>query len=69
MIFMNDFKTEPEALRMAELAAAERVLRSGWYVLGTKSRRLKPLGLNGAAPPIPLVLATAWMPSKLACAL
>ena len=36
MILMNDFKAEPEALRMAELAAAERVLRSGWYVLGNE---------------------------------
>lgn len=34
MIRMNDFKAEPEHLRLAELAAAERVLRSGWYVLG-----------------------------------
>jgi dTDP-4-amino-4,6-dideoxygalactose transaminase len=36
MILMNDFKVEPEALRMAELAAAERVLRSGWYLLGNE---------------------------------
>lgn len=36
MILMNDFKAEPEALRMAELAAVERVLRSGWYVLGNE---------------------------------
>lgn len=36
MILMNDFMAEPEALRMAELAAAERVLRSGWYVLGNE---------------------------------
>lgn len=35
---MNDFKAEPEALRAAELAAAERVLRSGWYVLGNEVR-------------------------------
>ncbi len=34
MIPMNDFPSEPEALRQAELAAADRVLRSGWYVLG-----------------------------------
>lgn len=31
---MNDFKAEPESLRVAELAAVDRVLRSGWYVLG-----------------------------------
>jgi dTDP-4-amino-4,6-dideoxygalactose transaminase len=35
---MNDFKSEPEALRVAELAAAERVLHSGWYVLGNEVR-------------------------------
>ena len=34
MILMNDFKAEPESLRIAELAAVDRVLRSGWYVLG-----------------------------------
>ncbi|MFN7085990.1 MAG: DegT/DnrJ/EryC1/StrS family aminotransferase [Burkholderiales bacterium] len=38
MIPMNDFKAEPEALRRAELAAVERVLRSGWYVLGDEVR-------------------------------
>lgn len=34
MILMNDFKAEPESLRAAELSAVERVLHSGWYVLG-----------------------------------
>jgi dTDP-4-amino-4,6-dideoxygalactose transaminase len=34
MILMNDFKSEPPALRDAMLAAAQRVLASGWYVLG-----------------------------------
>jgi len=34
MISLNDFKAEPEALRQAELEAVERVLKSGWYVLG-----------------------------------
>lgn len=38
MILMNDFKAEPEALRIAELAAVDRVLRSGWYVLGNELR-------------------------------
>jgi dTDP-4-amino-4,6-dideoxygalactose transaminase len=36
MILMNDFKAEPEVLRVAELTAMERVLRSGWYVLGNE---------------------------------
>ena len=34
MIALNDFRAEPEALIYQELAAAERVIRSGWYVLG-----------------------------------
>ena len=34
MIPMNGFLREPEALRQQELAAVERVLRSGWYILG-----------------------------------
>ena len=34
MIAMNDFKAEPEELVQAELRAVERVLRSGYYVLG-----------------------------------
>jgi dTDP-4-amino-4,6-dideoxygalactose transaminase len=34
MILMNDFKAEPPELRQAMLSAAERVLASGWYVLG-----------------------------------
>ncbi|MHB1174511.1 MAG: DegT/DnrJ/EryC1/StrS family aminotransferase [Sulfuriferula sp.] len=33
---MNDFKAEPESLRAAELTALDRVLRSGWYVLGNE---------------------------------
>lgn len=34
MILMNDFTAEPEALIQAELTAMERVVRSGWYILG-----------------------------------
>ena len=36
MIRMNDFRAEPPALLESELAAVERVLRSGWYVLGNE---------------------------------
>jgi dTDP-4-amino-4,6-dideoxygalactose transaminase len=36
MILMNDFRAESEELRFAELAALDRVLRSGWYVLGNE---------------------------------
>lgn len=34
MILMNDFKTEPPAIREAMQAAVARVFESGWYVLG-----------------------------------
>jgi dTDP-4-amino-4,6-dideoxygalactose transaminase len=34
MILMNDFKAEPAELQAAMLAAAQRVIASGWYVLG-----------------------------------
>ena len=34
MILMNDFRAEPEALLQQEMSAIERVLRSGWYILG-----------------------------------
>jgi dTDP-4-amino-4,6-dideoxygalactose transaminase len=34
MILMNDFKAEPVELRESMVAAAQRVLESGWYVLG-----------------------------------
>ena len=34
MILMNDFKAEPEGLRRDMAVAVERVLASGWYILG-----------------------------------
>ena len=34
MILMNDFKAEPQSLKEEMLAVAERVIDSGWYVLG-----------------------------------
>jgi dTDP-4-amino-4,6-dideoxygalactose transaminase len=34
VISMNDLKAEPEELLRQQLAAVERVMRSGWYVLG-----------------------------------
>ena len=36
MILMNGFLREPEDLRDRELQAVARVLRSGWYILGTE---------------------------------
>ncbi len=34
MILMNDFKREDETLIQSQIAAVERVFRSGWYILG-----------------------------------
>lgn len=34
IIAMNDFRREPDELVAAELAACERVIRSGWWILG-----------------------------------
>lgn len=36
MILMNDFKRDGDALVRHELAAVERVLRSGWWILGAE---------------------------------
>jgi len=36
MILMNDFRTEPAELLEAMLGAAQRVIESGWYVLGNE---------------------------------
>jgi dTDP-4-amino-4,6-dideoxygalactose transaminase len=36
MIVMNDFKAEPAEIREAMLRAVNRVLESGWYVLGNE---------------------------------
>jgi dTDP-4-amino-4,6-dideoxygalactose transaminase len=41
MIHMNDFMAEPVELQTAELRAAERVIRSGWYILGEEGRRFE----------------------------
>ena len=41
MILMNDFKAEPTELRHQELKAVERVLDSGWYVLGTEVQQFE----------------------------
>jgi dTDP-4-amino-4,6-dideoxygalactose transaminase len=38
MIPMNGFLREADALRRREVAAVERVLRSGWYILGKEVR-------------------------------
>ena len=53
MILMNNFQAEPEALILEELSAVERVIRSGWYVLGGEVEAFEKkwselLGLNHA---------------------
>ena len=32
----NNFQSEPSALRSRELAAVQRVIESGWWVLGNQ---------------------------------
>jgi dTDP-4-amino-4,6-dideoxygalactose transaminase len=41
MILMNNFQTEPSELRQQELLAVERVLQSGWYVLGNEVKQFE----------------------------
>lgn len=41
MILMNDFKAEPPELQAAMLDSAQRVLASGWYVLGHEVTRFE----------------------------
>ncbi|MBW7898770.1 dTDP-3-amino-3,6-dideoxy-alpha-D-galactopyranose transaminase [Candidatus Brocadiaceae bacterium B188] len=36
MILMNDFRAEPPELIRQEVAAVERVIKSGWYILGNE---------------------------------
>lgn len=41
MILMNNFQAEPEELLQQEIVAAERVFRSGWYVLGNEVKNFE----------------------------
>lgn len=41
MILMNDFKAEPQELRQVTLDAVDRVLRSGWYILGNEVKQFE----------------------------
>lgn len=41
MIPMNDFRGEPEELVRQELEAVERVVRSGWYILGSEVEKFE----------------------------
>ena len=46
MIRMIDFTSEPEELRRQELAAVERVFRSGWFILGNEVRQFEEAWAN-----------------------
>jgi dTDP-4-amino-4,6-dideoxygalactose transaminase len=41
MILMNNFNAEPEELRQRELEAVERVLNSGWFILGNEVQQFE----------------------------
>ena len=41
MIQMNDFRTEPEELIRRELSVVEKVLRSGWFILGNEVKEFE----------------------------
>jgi len=41
MIFMNDFRSEPGELVQQQLAAAARVLESGWFILGKEGKEFE----------------------------
>lgn len=38
---MNDFKAVPEELRRQQILACEKVLRSGWYILGNEVQQFE----------------------------
>jgi dTDP-4-amino-4,6-dideoxygalactose transaminase len=41
MILMNNFRAEREELHRRELAAVERVFRSGWFILGSEVQQFE----------------------------
>jgi len=48
-ISTNDFKREPEQLVLTELAAAARVIRSGWWILGKEVEEFEEAWANHCA--------------------
>lgn len=50
-VIANDFCREPEELLRAELAAVERVLRSGWWILGTEVKAFEQAWARRCAVP------------------
>jgi len=47
----NDFRREPEKLVLAELAATERVIRSGWWILGAEVEEFEKEWAHQCAAP------------------
>jgi len=41
MIYLTDFKAEPEELIQQQLQACERVIRAGWYILGSEVKNFE----------------------------
>ena len=65
MIRMNDFRAEPEPLRREMLEAVERVVRSGWYVLGEEGRAFEQEWAEACGLPARgRAWATAWTRSR-----
>jgi dTDP-4-amino-4,6-dideoxygalactose transaminase len=46
MILLNDFQAEPEELIQAQLVAIEKVIRSGWYILGQQVNNFESVWAN-----------------------
>ena len=46
MILMNDFRTEPSELTQQEVAAVERVIKSGSYILGNEVKNFESAWAN-----------------------
>ena len=69
MIWMNDFTSEPEELSRQELAAIERGLRSGRFILEMKYSSSRKVGQNFAARDSASESPIEWKPSNSACAL
>jgi len=64
MILMNDFKAEPEELVRKELVAVERVIRSGWYILGNEVKAFESDWAARCGAKHAIASETAWMPSR-----
>ncbi len=46
MILMNDFRAEPAGLIQQEIAAVEKVIKSGWYILGNEVENFESAWAN-----------------------